>query len=133
MIWYGLILISVCFAIENFDFFYQEEISQIFYENNDQYLIKVDFPFTKDMKQSDEIISKIYYDICKPFDLSPNNFSTRANSLYIQIDDLYTWIGKFSIYYNDTISIRNSSPAWCPSVSFIILKRSKSINNTANR
>ena len=116
MIWYGLILISVCFAIENFDFFYQEEISQIFYENNDQYLIKVDFPFTKDMKQSDEIISKIYYDICKPFDLSPNNFSTRANSLYIQIDDLYTWIGKFSIYYNDTISIRNSYQAYKPEI-----------------
>ena len=89
MIFKWLILVIFLKNVSSqFTFFYQETIPKHLYQNDQQALIRINFPFTEQMKISNKNFSAVLIDIVKPFKITDKDYKKRDNPVYIQIDNL---------------------------------------------
>ena len=99
-----------------FSFFYQETIPKHLYQNDQQTLIRVNFPFTDQMKISNKNFSAVLIDIAKPFKITDENYKNRDNPVYIQIDDYDFWLGKFHTLHDNYNNVSKNYAKFTPSI-----------------
>lgn len=92
----------------DFTFFYKESIPKHLYQSNQNSIVRVNFPFTKEMKDSNLNFSAVLVQLCNPYKLTSELYKTRNNSVYLQIDDYDFWLTKFhKVYYEYEAMITN--------------------------
>lgn len=105
------ILITIFFSTlvySQFSFFYQEDIPKKLYQNSQNTILKVTFPFTKEMKESNKRFSEVLVTITKPWNLTLDTYKGRDNPIYLNIDDYGFWLGKFHTIYDNYVKLTSS-------------------------
>jgi hypothetical protein len=99
-----------------FSFFYQEDISKSLYQNSQDTILKVNFPFTKEMKESNKKFSEVLVAITKPYNLTLDKYKGRDNPIYLNIDDYGFWLGKFHTIYDNYVKLTSNDKIYQPLV-----------------
>lgn len=117
MIFKWLILVIFLKNVSSqFTFFYQETIPKHLYQNDQQALIRINFPFTEQMKISNKNFSQVLIDIVKPFKITDKDYKKRDNPVYIQIDDYDFWLGKFHTLHDNYKDVSKNYAKFTPAI-----------------
>jgi hypothetical protein len=112
-----LLTMIVCnTAFAELTFFYKESIPKHLYQSQQNVIIKVNFPFTKEMKESNLNLSAVLVDLCTPYTLQSATYKTRNNSIYLQIDDYDFWLTKFHQVYDQYTKLITNYKVITPNV-----------------
>lgn len=95
MIRIHIIISALCIAyVTTFSFFYQEQIPQTIYQDQQENIVLVNFPYTESINKATKVISEVFVALTLPFNMTDKDYKTRSNAIYIQMDDFDRWLGK---------------------------------------
>lgn len=92
-------------AITSFSYFYVDDLSQLFYKNEEPFIVRFTFTLSEDMTTCEAKIKQQLEDLVKPFSLTIQQIQQKSDLILLQVNDFTLWYGKLKKVSTDITAL----------------------------